>query len=83
MRDRYVPIRATRAERRRWAAEDARDAARAQTERPNVPPRPDPIYDECNDSKHRTHRFVMGRKRAGLVCEFCGRAEAACVRDRT
>ena len=82
-----LPKPTTRAERRRWQAADERDAHRAQmdAERRNTPWRADPAYDECTESKYRTHRFGIRRvntraHRTGLVCEFCGRAEPDCRR---
>lgn len=56
--------------------DERRRLERGELGRPNIPPRADPIYDYCNDSKFGTHRFVGARR----VCEFCLRPEAACRR---
>lgn len=62
----------TAAERRRELLED--EADRQAHERPNVPPRLDPHYTVCTQSKYSTHRFVLGAGRV-IRCEFCGRLE--------
>lgn len=71
-----LPRYVTASERRRWAADDARDADRAMNLRPNIDPNEPSRETVCKSSKYGKHRIVVGRE--GASCEFCLLPARAC-----
>ena len=74
LRSEDMPKPTTRAERRRWQAEDEKEAKRGAY-RPNADPTRGDGFDRCLQSKYFTHRFTAEK---GRCCDFCGRSLDEC-----